>query len=43
MCVSNPFDQWVKEDLSLGGYVRYMDDFVLFAHDLETVKGWHRT
>jgi RNA-directed DNA polymerase len=28
-----PFDHWIKETRKIKGYVRYMDDFLLFAHD----------
>ncbi len=27
------FDHWIKETLRIPGYIRYMDDFVLFGHD----------
>lgn len=36
----DPFDHWVKTQLKVQGYVRYMDDFVLFAHDREQAKAW---
>jgi retron-type reverse transcriptase len=29
----NPFDHFVKEQLHVRGYVRYVDDFVLFGND----------
>jgi hypothetical protein len=29
----NPLDHFVKHDLRVGGYVRYMDDFILFGDD----------
>lgn len=29
----NPLDQFVKHDLRVRGYVRYMDDFILFGDD----------
>jgi RNA-directed DNA polymerase len=32
------FDHWIKEDRRIKGYLRYMDDFVLFAHEKETLK-----
>jgi RNA-directed DNA polymerase len=31
-------DHWVKEALRMRGYVRYMDDFVLWADDKATLK-----
>jgi hypothetical protein len=35
-------DHFVKEELRAPGYVRYMDDFVLFAGDKAALAGWHR-
>ncbi len=32
------FDHWVKETLRIKGYVRYMDDFILFGPDQGTLK-----
>ncbi len=29
----NSFDHFVKRELRCGGYVRYVDDFLLFAED----------
>ncbi len=29
----NGLDHWIKRDLKIPGYLRYMDDFVLFADD----------
>lgn len=34
----NPFDHFVKEELKVKHYVRYMDDFVCFGHDKEKLK-----
>ncbi|MEM9723095.1 MAG: reverse transcriptase/maturase family protein [Bacteroidota bacterium] len=34
----NPFDHFVKEELRIKGYLRYMDDFVLFSHEKEGLK-----
>ena len=31
-------DHWIKETLHVRGYVRYMDDFVLWEHDKSTLK-----
>lgn len=33
-----PFDHWIKETRKIKGYLRYMDDFLLFAHDKELLK-----
>lgn len=35
-----PLDHFAKEVLRAPGYVRYMDDFVLFADERETLQGW---
>ena len=32
-CFMNPFDHFVKRELMCGGYVRYVDDMLLFADD----------
>lgn len=34
------FDHWVKEDLGCMGYVRYVDDFLLFSQDKEELADW---
>ena len=34
----NPFDHFVKEDLRIKGYLRYMDDSVLFSHEKDELK-----
>ncbi len=34
------FDHWVKEVLRVKGYVRYMDDFILFGNDKQEIKMW---
>ncbi len=36
----NPFDHFVKRELRSIGYVRYVDDFLLFALDKATLWGW---
>lgn len=36
----NPFDHYMKESLQVRAYVRYMDDFVLFAQDKEQLLSW---
>jgi hypothetical protein len=35
-----PFDYFVQEQLKPGGYVRYMDDFVLFNRNKQTLKAF---
>lgn len=34
----NPLDHFVKHELRLKGYVRYLDDFVLFGEDVTALK-----
>jgi retron-type reverse transcriptase len=34
----NPLDHFIKHDLRPGGYVRYMDDFILFGDDAYTLR-----
>jgi RNA-directed DNA polymerase len=36
----NRFDHWVKEALRAPGYIRYVDDFVLFSNDKEELHQW---
>ena len=36
----NPLDQFVKHTLRCHGYVRYVDDFLLFADDKKTLHEW---
>jgi len=36
----NPLDQFVKHTLRCKGYVRYVDDFLLFADDKVTLHHW---
>lgn len=36
----NPLDQFVKHQLKARGYVRYVDDFLLFADDKATLHTW---
>lgn len=45
--VLGQLDRWLVEEVGVPGYVRYMDDFVLFAEDkaslrgsLDAVAGW---
>jgi hypothetical protein len=41
-CYLNPFDHFVKRELCCTAYVRYVDDFLLFADDKATLWEWHR-
>lgn len=36
----NPFDQFIKRELGCRAYLRYVDDFLLFADDLATLWDW---
>jgi len=36
----NPFDHFVKRELRCPAYLRYVDDFLLFADDKATLWGW---
>ena len=36
----NPFDHFVKRELGCKAYLRYVDDFLLFARDKETLNDW---
>ncbi|MBI4675713.1 MAG: RNA-directed DNA polymerase [Chloroflexi bacterium] len=36
----NPLDQFIKRDLKCHGYVRYVDDLLLFAEDKATLHEW---
>ncbi len=38
----NPLDHFVKHELRVKGYVRYLDDFVLFGHDRKACGGTAR-
>jgi retron-type reverse transcriptase len=39
-CILNPFDHFVKRELVCKGYVRYVDDVLLFADDKRTLWEW---
>ena len=39
-CYLNPFDHFVKRELRCAGYLRYVDDFLLFANDKQTLWEW---
>ena len=36
-CYLNPFDHFVERELRCRGYVRYVDDCLLFANDKRTI------
>jgi len=40
-CYLNSFDHFIKRELKCKGYVRYVDDFLLFADDKRTLHAWH--
>jgi retron-type reverse transcriptase len=39
-CFLNPFDHFVKRELRSQAYLRYVDDFALFADDKQTLWRW---
>jgi len=39
-CYLNPFDHFCKRELRCKGYLRYVDDFLLFAGDKRTLWAW---
>mgnify|MGYP001482494003 CR=1 FL=1 len=39
-CYLNPFDHFVKRELGCRGYVRYVDDFLLYSNDIKELHGW---
>ncbi|MCC7164542.1 MAG: RNA-dependent DNA polymerase [Anaerolineae bacterium] len=39
-CYLNPFDHFVKRELGCRGYVRYVDDFLVYADDKQTLWKW---
>lgn len=39
-CFMNPFDHFVKRELRCTAYLRYVDDFALFADDKATLWAW---
>jgi retron-type reverse transcriptase len=39
-CYLNPFDHFVKRELQCVGYLRYVDDFLLFADDKQLLWQW---
>jgi len=41
-CYLNQLDQFVKRELGCKPYLRYVDDFLLFANDKQTLWDWRR-
>lgn len=41
-CYLNPFDHFVKRELRCPGYVRYVDDFLLFGKEKAVIWGWKK-
>ena len=41
-CYLNPFDHFVKRELSCPGYVRYVDDLLLFGPDKASLWRWRQ-
>lgn len=39
-CYLNPFDQFVKRELRCKGYLRYVDDFLLFSDSKRELMNW---
>lgn len=39
-CYLHPLDLFIKQDLGCRAYLRYCDDFLLFAHDKATLHAW---
>jgi hypothetical protein len=39
-CYLNPFDHFVQRNLGCSAYIRYVDDFLLFARDTATLLDW---
>lgn len=39
-CFLNPLDHFIKRDLHCRGYVRYVDDLLLFANDKVLLQEW---
>ncbi len=42
-CYLNPFDQFVKRELSCPAYLRYVDDFLLFSDDKKQLWDWRES
>lgn len=41
-CYLNPLDHFIKRTLKCQGYVRYVDDFLLFSQEKETLWEWQQ-
>lgn len=41
-CYLNPFDHFVKRKLQCKGYVRYVDDFLLFSNSKAELNQWRK-
>lgn len=41
-CYLNPFDYFIKRELRCLGYVRYVDDFLLFGKEKVAIWGWKK-
>ncbi len=41
-CYLNQFDQFIKRELGCTAYLRYVDDFLLFADDKQTLWQWRK-
>jgi hypothetical protein len=41
-CYLNPFDHFVKRELHCAGYVRFVDDLLLFADYKQTLWAWRQ-
>lgn len=41
-CYLNQLDQFVKRELGCKAYLRYVDDFLLFADDKQTLWNWRK-
>lgn len=41
-CYLNPFDHFVKRELRCKGYLRYVDDFLLFSNDKGQLLEWRQ-
>jgi RNA-directed DNA polymerase len=39
-CYLDPLDQFIKRELKCRGYLRYVDDLLLFGDDKRTLWGW---
>lgn len=39
-CYLNPFDHFVRRELSCKAYLRYVDDFILFSNDKKELMEW---